>query len=95
MNGTPYRREFPEAASSAGCIEAIASGMTPNQAGTWWFGRGGWCPGLQVDPFVADVSAQALPGVSATLSYRGLLGNATPPDGAGNIELNSVLVIYE
>jgi hypothetical protein len=79
-----------------GCIDAIDQGMVPNQGGTWWFGRGGWCPGQQVDPDVFDVTDAATPGETITVSYRALLsGNPSIPDNSGNIKLSSYLVVYE
>lgn len=30
--------------------------MTPNEYGTWLYGRDGWCNGRPVQPFVADVT---------------------------------------
>jgi hypothetical protein len=68
--------------------------MTPNQYGTWWFGRGGWCPGQQVDPFVVDITADAPPGQTVELTYRALFNGGEPPDGSGNIVLSSHLVVY-
>jgi hypothetical protein len=67
--------------------------MVPNQGGTWWFGRGGWCPGQQVTPWVEDLTASVTPGQTATLSYRGLRGGSDPPDDSGDIVLSSYLVI--
>lgn len=66
----------------------------PDQAGTWFFGRGGWCPGRHVDPWVVDLTQVVAPGGTATVSYRGLLGGTTPPDGSGNIDMASWLVVY-
>jgi hypothetical protein len=68
--------------------------MVPNQSGTWWFGRGGWCPGQQVDPHVFDVTADVLAGGDATVGYRGLFAGSAPPDGSGDINLTSWLVVY-
>ena len=34
----------------------IAQGVIPNQYGTWGYGRQGWCPGLDVKPFVQDIT---------------------------------------
>ena len=68
--------------------------MTPNQYGTWWFGRGGWCPGMQVDPRVFDVTAEAPAGSTATVEYRGMYADRLPPDGSGNVALSAYLVIY-
>ena len=86
---------FTEAGTPDGCIPAVARGMTPNQGGTWWFGRGGWCPGAPVEPWIVDVSALVTPGTPIEVSYQGLLGGRTPPDGSGSIVLTSYLVTYE
>lgn len=88
-----YRKEFPMAATEAGCVAEAASGMTPNQGGTWWYGRGGWCPGQQVTPWLVDITGDVAAGATATLTYRGLYADATPPDGSGDIALSSYLVI--
>lgn len=43
-------------------------------------GRGGWCNGDAVRPWVADITAVlAPPGRPNTITYRGLLGNGTLP----------------
>jgi hypothetical protein len=96
VNGVAHLEEFKGAGNDSGCIAHLDNGMTPNQAGTWWFGRGGWCPGQQVDPWVMDVTADVTPGQTATVSYRGLFKNVDPPpDGSGDIDMTSYLVISE
>lgn len=95
VNGTPHTEEHPLAATNEGCMEQVDQGTVPNQGGTWWFGRGGWCPGKEVQPWVEDVTADVTPGQIATVSYQGLLGGQTPPDNAGNIVMTSYLVVYE
>ncbi|APR81655.1 N-glycosidase F, putative [Minicystis rosea] len=95
INEKAYKHEFPNAGTSNKCVPNVDKGMTPNQAGTWWYGRGGWCPGQQVDPWVQDVTADVKPGETATISYRGLYKNAAPPDGSGNIVMVSYLVVHE
>ena len=95
VNGEHFQKGHPEVGNSQGCIGQIENGMVPNQGGTWWFGRGGWCPGQQVDPWTADVTDVVTPGETATISYQGTLGSATPPDGAGNIRMVSYLIVYE
>lgn len=95
VNGTVHLKEHVEAGTKSKCVDQIANGMVPNQGGTWWYGRGGWCPGEQVAPWVVDVTADVTPGQSATVSYRGLFGTQPPPDGSGNIVLNSYLVVYK
>jgi hypothetical protein len=96
VNGQKHLRDFPMAGTQDKCMPNLTSGMTPNQAGTWWYGRGGWCPGQQVAPWVTDVTADVTPGQPATVSYRGLFKNMDPPpDSSGNIDLTSYLVVYE
>jgi hypothetical protein len=97
VNGSVYMKEDPGAGSTdAGCVaDGIAAQATPNQWGTWWFGRGGWCPGQPVVPFVVDVTSDVKPGGTATVSYRGLYDGHTPDDGSGDIVLSSWLVVYE
>jgi len=96
VNGMKYLKEFPEAGTEDKCIPNDIAGMTPNQAGTWWYGRGGWCPGMQVNPWIVDVTSQVTPGQTAALSYRGLFANTDPPPAnSGNIVLSSYLVVWE
>lgn len=94
-NGVVSTKAHPEAQTNQGCVQQIDALMVPNQGGTWWFGRGGWCPGQQVTPWVVDLTEAAPAGQELTLTYEGLFGNGTPPDGAGDIQLASYLVVYE
>jgi hypothetical protein len=87
-------RSFDEAGSDTACQESVGTGTVPNQAGTWWYGRGGWCPGRHVDPYVINATNYALPGETVTVTYEGKLEGAQPPDGAGNIEMRSWMLIY-
>jgi hypothetical protein len=87
--------DFPMAGTEQGCMTEVAHGMTPNQGGTWWYGRDGWCPGEEVTPHVWDVTSLVTPGSMATVTYQGQYGGATPPSGGtGNIVLTSYLVTY-
>ena len=96
IDGAVYMKEDPVASTDAGCRdEGLPFQMTPNQWGTWWFGRGGWCPGQPVVPFVVDVTKDVEPGGTATVSYRGLYDGDEPDDGSGDIVLSSWLVVYE
>jgi hypothetical protein len=95
VNGTTtLLHQFPEAGTEEMCVPEAANGMVPNQGGTWWFGRGGWCPGQQVKPWVEDITASVTPGETATLSYRGLRNGNDPLDDSGDINLSSFLVVY-
>jgi hypothetical protein len=95
VNGTMYLKDFPNAGTETLCMPNVKNGQTPNQGGTWWYGRGGWCPGQQVDPWVVDVTANVTPGQTATITYEGTFGGMTPPDNSGNIDLISYLVVHE
>jgi hypothetical protein len=96
VNGVKHVKGFSSAGTQDKCMPSNLKGMTPNQAGTWWFGRGGWCPGQQVDPWVVDVTGDVTPGQTATISYRGLYKSMDPPNaGGGDINLVSYLVVSE
>jgi len=57
-----------------GCMGKIDRGVVPNQYGTWPLGRAGWCPGWEVPPFIADITAAVTPGEN-TIEYWALYGN--------------------
>lgn len=95
VNGNTHLAEFPIAQVNEGCVPELKNGMVPNQWGTWWFGRGGWCPGQQVNPVVFDVTSEVTAGQDATISYRGLFKGNTPNDNGGDIRLNTWIVVYE
>ena len=102
VNGTEYAKEHPEADNSSGCIDQIDVGTVPNQFGTWPYGRGGWCPGKQVDPWIVDITDSITPGETATISYQALFQGDAPyvPQAsnsgqgfAANINMRSYLVV--
>ena len=68
-------------------MQQVAIGATPNQFGTWFYGRGGWCPGMEAAPWVVDVTDLVTPGQPVTVTYEGRL-NGEPyvhrdnPDGS-------------
>lgn len=95
VDGQVFLKEHKEAGSSNKCVPEAEKGMVPNQGGTWWFGRGGWCPGQKVHPWTADITTTVKPGMDAMVSYRGLFGTTDPPDDSGNIVMTSYLVEYE
>jgi hypothetical protein len=101
VNGREYVKDHPRAGTQLGCVEQIEDGVVPNQFGTWHFGRGGWCPGLDVAPWSVDVTEQMQPGGWATISYRSLVGgrpyvpqpNPDPTGGfPARIDMTSYLV---
>ena len=104
VGGKTFVRDHPEAQSQSGCLERISEGVVPNQFGTWPYGRGGWCPGLDVMPWVQDITAQVDLKGDNLLTYQGLfkgkpytptpLPGKTSADG-GNIKMFAWLVFYK
>lgn len=101
VNGKEYVKENPAAGSETGCADAVDRGALPNQFGTWFYGRGGWCPGLDVTPWVVDVTSQVKKGQDNVFTYKGLLQGAPyvpKPSGSGqgfgaNIDMVSYVVV--
>jgi hypothetical protein len=88
-------RDFPMAGNQLGCMDQVADGTVPNQYGTWWYGRGGWCPGKHVDLVMIDVTDQVFLGEENTFDYEGFYMGMiyTNGDNWRNIRLDSWLVI--
>jgi len=77
-----------------GCMNQVGEGTVPNQFGTWWFGRGGWCPGKQVPVVMTDITAQVTKGADNTFDYKGFHNGAVyNGDNWNHIRLSSWLVI--
>ncbi|MCE9578816.1 MAG: hypothetical protein K8W52_37170 [Deltaproteobacteria bacterium] len=93
VGGATHTIAFPDAGTEAGCMANVDHGMTPNQSGTWWYGRGGWCPGQQVAPVVFDITSEVTKGGTATIGYDATFGGAAPATDHGVIQLSSWLVI--
>ncbi|GMH80564.1 hypothetical protein TL16_g08598 [Triparma laevis f. inornata] len=56
LAGTPF-----------GCANRTVEGAVPNEHGTWYYGRGGWCDGMDVKPLVFDVTSEVEIGASNNL----------------------------
>lgn len=75
-----------------GCMDQVDQGTVPNQYGTWWYGRSGWCPGKEVPMVMTDITAQVTPGADATITYHGYyLGSDYT--GSAAIRMTSWLVV--
>ncbi|MDG1480763.1 MAG: peptide-N-glycosidase F-related protein [Myxococcota bacterium] len=95
MNGDEANeivRSFPEASSAYDCMEKVAVGTVPNQYGTWWYGRAGWCPGKDVETVVFDITDQVTPGEENAFSYKALYQGADYT-GSATMRLRSWVVI--
>lgn len=72
------------------------TGGLPNNYGTWFYGRDGWCNGRDVAPLSWDVSADlAPPGHDNVLAYRSLMrGSQYNGTGGAEMLMSSYLVFY-
>lgn len=95
VNGATHDKTFPEASTPLGCTNDVGKGAVPNQHGTWYYGRGGWCPGWDVAPWVVDVTKDAKLGQSNTLGYTTTFGGMPVDQDRGNIDLSSYLVTWQ
>ncbi|MFM2246900.1 MAG: hypothetical protein RL071_2974 [Pseudomonadota bacterium] len=80
-----------------GCAEQVDVGVIANQAGTWPYGRGGWCPGLQVDVWEADLTPGVAMDGANTLAYYGQMDGAPWRPGVGTgarVDMRSWLIYY-
>jgi len=75
VNGTPFEKDHPDAATNDGCLLQVGEGVVPNQYGSWPFGRAGWCPGLNVSPWVAEVTDSLVSGEN-TVAFEAYLDGA-------------------
>ncbi len=86
-------RCFPESTSTEDCMDQVSEGTVPNQYGTWWYGRAGWCPGKEVPTVVHDITDQVVAGETASIAYRGLTPSGKDYTGSATIRMRSWLVI--
>ena len=102
LNGAEeYKKSHPMAGTSGGCQLQIEDGVIPNQFGTWPLGRGGWCPGLEVKPFYADITNSLVSGENL-IEYKSLYKGqdydpqpAPQPQGFGaQIHMSSWLIYW-
>ncbi|MBI5486521.1 MAG: hypothetical protein HY905_04240 [Deltaproteobacteria bacterium] len=93
VNGTDNVRSFPQAGTDDDCMAQTDQGTVPNQYGTWWYGRSGWCPGREVPIVSLDVTDQVVLGADNTFEYRADYRGAPYTGSGANIDLTSWLVI--
>lgn len=88
---------FESAGSPLGCAMRVPEGGVPNEHGTWLYGRGGWCDGLQVDPWRTDITSQLDMSGSNSVLYFGLYEgrDPNPKTDPGYIIMYSYLVFYK
>ncbi|KXJ29739.1 uncharacterized protein LOC110241053 [Exaiptasia diaphana] len=98
INGKPNVRVFKNAATAMGCANRVEKGVTPNEHGTWLYGRDGWCPGQDVVPWVVDVTDQVIKNreLYNTIKYYGWFNGSDPNPmrNPGEILMTSFLIFY-
>ncbi|PRW21088.1 Peptide-N(4)-(N-acetyl-beta-D-glucosaminyl)a sparagine amidase F [Chlorella sorokiniana] len=85
VNGAAHEfgMRFERAGALWACADQVPNGVVPNQHGTFLYGRNGWCPGQDVAPWVADVTAALSPlGQLNSIAYCGALVNGSEPRGS-------------
>lgn len=95
VNGTDHLKSFPGAQSPNGCADMTKLGVVPNQHGTWYFGRGGWCPGYDVAPYVVDVTKEVKLGQMNDLKYTTSFGGQPVDIDRGYVVLSSYLITWK
>jgi len=94
VNGTENMLDFPWIGNNYGCMEQAAEGTVPNQYGTWWYGRAGWCPGKEVQMTMTDITSQVTLGDDNTFDYEAFYNDAPHPGGP-SIVMSSWVVVSE
>ncbi len=95
VNGNDHLLQNPDAGSNFGCQDQVADGTVPNQYGTWWYGRNGWCPGMEVPIIRTDITSEVTLGADNTFDYEAFyMGSPYEPDNWSNIRLASYVVVY-
>ncbi len=85
-----FSKSHPEAGNNDYCmeLETIPQGVVPNQYGTWGYGRAGWCPGMDVAPYIVDITDFVSIGEENVIDYDAcrVVGNncVTPPTCQGD-----------
>jgi Peptide-N-glycosidase F, C terminal len=95
VNGDVFTRNFPKAGNAFGCMDQVAEGTVPNQYGTWWYGRSGWCPGKEVPLATLDVTASIIAGDNTVDLQAWFNGQPYTGDNWRFIDHASWLVAYE
>jgi len=103
MNGNDVTHDFPEAGNGSvgsdrqGCQKTTDEGTVANQKGSWPYGRAGWCPGLDVQPWLHDITNWVNWAGQNEILYQGLWngGQYTQTSNNPNIRALIWVVYYE
>jgi hypothetical protein len=93
VNGHENVISYPEAGTAEDCMDKVTQGTVPNQYGTWWYGRNGWCPGKEVLMEMTDVTTQVTAGTTATIEYAGFRDGQPYTTAGASIKMHSWLLV--
>jgi hypothetical protein len=99
--GTSHTKTHDYVGNTMGCADQVSMGTVPNQSGTWVYGRAGWCPGMEVEVWRADVSSDVDVGSENQIEYLGLVDgdiyhpNWTSSGYGPNINMQTYLVYHQ
>jgi len=86
----------PLVGNNLGCTTLLNRGVVANQFGSWPYGRGGWCPGQDVEQWTYDITSWVDMNGENNLTYRGLFnGQEYVPqnDQGGSRQIRAVIWI--
>jgi len=88
---------YMEAGMDFGCADRSHEGAVPNEHGTWYYGRNGWCDGMQVEPLEFDITKDIMEGENV-LEYGAFSydvgGGGKSVEGCGGYMLMSTKLIF-
>ena len=89
---------FKNAATAMGCANRVSGGAIPNEHGNWLYGRDGWCCGMDVMPWVVEITKQVhVGGYSNKVKYFCWFNGSDLhlTRDPGEIVMRSYLVFYK
>ena len=89
-----YADRFMQAGTEFGCANKTIRGAVPNEHGTWYYGRNGWCDGEDVKPLVWDITGALASSGSNTLNYHALSYPGGENGCKGDIDMSSYLLFW-
>lgn len=101
LNGNDVTHDFPMAGNNSvasqreGCANTVDKGTVANQKGSWPFGRAGWCAGLDVQPWLHDITDWVNWAGPNEILYQGLWNGQQYTETNNNPDIRALVwVVY-
>lgn len=94
VGGEEVTVSYGEPGDPRGCQADVARGTVPNQYGTWWYGRNGWCPGQVVPPQSIDITSKVTKGQPLSVGMASWYEGAAYPGGGATTWAEVWLTVY-